>query len=276
MMRQPLSWSLHLAVRSLTRARATALIAMLTLGIGLAAAVALLGVIDSGARSLPVPDGERVVELELRNARAERITPPAPVADWVRGDGIADAGAVQSYAATLTHERALAQRCYGAAMHASVLRLLRVQPALGRIPTDDAADESAIVIGWDVWQQMAGDRALLGTRMDVDGRPHTIAGVMPDGFGFPENHSFWTVLPAHESGEVVARIADGTDVSAAAAAVQMRAAAFLRQTGPTDGPPRVTAQRWTRSRDNGGEELALAALGTLVLLLLLVCCANVA
>jgi putative ABC transport system permease protein len=276
MARQPISWSLHLAVRSLMRARGTALIAMLTLGIGLAASVALLGVIDSGARSLPVPDGADIIELEVRNARAERITPPAPIADWTRGDGIEAAGAVQSYAATLTHERALAQRRYGAAMHTPVLRLLRVQPAAGRIPGDDPADESAIVLGWDVWQQMGGDRALLGTRIDVDGRPHTIVGVMPDGFGFPENHSFWTVLPAHESGEVVARIAHDATIGVATAAVQTRAAAFMQQDGQSDGPPRVTAQRWTRSRDNGGEEVALAALGTLVLLLLLVCCANVA
>jgi putative ABC transport system permease protein len=162
-------------------------------------------------------------------------------------------------------------------MHPSVLRLLRVQPAIGRLPTADAADEDAVVLGWDVWQSLGADNSLIGARVDVDGRAHTIAGVMPDGFGFPERQSFWTVLPAHESGEeVVARVAAGTSPDEVAAAAAARSSALATAQGRSDGPYSIVPERWTTSRDGGGEVVALAALGGLVFLLLLVCCANVA
>jgi hypothetical protein len=36
--------------------------------------------------------------------------------------------------------------------------------------------------------------ALSGRTLSVDGRPHTVIGVMPPKFAFPENHKAWIPL----------------------------------------------------------------------------------
>lgn len=267
--------TVRLAVRSLARARATSALAVLTLAIGLGAAVVLMGMIDAGVRPLPVPGGERVVELELRNARAERVDAPAPVHGWAVGQGVEEAGALRQLQATLVHRASGAFRLTGARMHPAVLRLLRVPPAIGRLPRDDAADADALVLAWTVWQEMGADEALLGTTIRVDGVMHTLVGVMPEGFGFPEKQSFWTVLPADSTGEIVVRVADGADVHTAATAAEARLNRVAASLGAVDLPYRIGAEPWTTSRDNGGEGPLFIGLAVLVALLLAVCAANV-
>lgn len=275
-MQQAFTYAFRLAVRGLVRSRGTTLVAMLTLGVGLAAAVTVLGFVDAGARALPVPRGNDIVSLELRDGRARRIPAPAPVDQWAPAADVLGAGAVQPVTGTLRHPRFVPRRAFGAAMHATVLPLLEVAPAVGRIPTEDPEDAETVVLGWELYQEFGGDAGVLGEQVTLDDVALTIIGVMPEGFGFPENHGFWTVLPRHETGEIVARLAPGTTREAAAAGLAARLDAFAAGTGLESGPHRVVARRWTTSRDgDGAETVVFAGLGILVLMLLLVCCANV-
>jgi len=268
---------LRLAALGLARARGTALTAVLTMGVGLSAAVVVLGVLDAAVRPLPVPGGEDVVQVRLLDARARPATAPAvPVASWAAGPGILSAGAVRPFDVRLTHASAPALRASGAAMSPSVLPLLGVAPALGRIPGEGPSDRPAVVLGWDVWEAMGGDPALLGTRLDLDDAPHTIVGVMPEGFGFPEKQSLWTLLPQDDAeGELVARLARGSGMDEAARALETRLSAVPTPEG-VEGPYRVQLRSWTSSRGEGGEAAMFAGLSTLVALLLVVCAANVA
>lgn len=269
--------TLRLAARGLIRVPGTALTAVLTLGIGLTAAVVILGIHNAATRPLPVPEGAQVVQVRLFDASARPTAyPPGRVDAWAVGPGVQDAGGVRIVAVRLRHAEAPAMNASGAAMDPSVFRLLRVAPALGRVPTEDPADAAAVVLGWSVWQELGADPALLGTRIDVDGRPHTIIGVMPDGFGFPERQSFWTVLPPGEApGEVVARLAPGVEPAAAARAMEAR----LREAAVSAGaaaPERVQLRLWTSSRGDGDEAAVFGGLAAVVALLLIVCSANVA
>jgi hypothetical protein len=52
-----------------------------------------------------------------------------------------------------------------------------------------------VVIGYDVWQRrFAGARDIIGRELRLDHAPHTIVGVMPDGFQFPMNFRYWVPL----------------------------------------------------------------------------------
>ena len=52
-----------------------------------------------------------------------------------------------------------------------------------------------VVIGADVWQsRFGGDAAVLGRELRLGNVVHTIVGVMPEGYGFPVNHSYWIPL----------------------------------------------------------------------------------
>ena len=85
-------------------------------------------------------------------------------------------------------------------MSAAGFSVARVQPLMGRYLVEDDEREGALsvaVIGADVWRnRFAGDPAILGRTIELGATPHTIVGVMPEGFAFPVNHDFWTPLRA--------------------------------------------------------------------------------
>ncbi|MEX0893721.1 MAG: ABC transporter permease, partial [Gemmatimonadota bacterium] len=267
---------LRLAVRGLRRAPGTSLTAVLTMGVGLTAAVVVLGILHGSVRPLPVPQGEEIVSLELRDARARPLAlPPTPAADWAAGYGLDAVGGVRGTSATLVRPDVPALRRSGAAMEPAVFPLLGLRPALGRWPTAHADDAGALVLGWDVYEELGAEEGVIGTQVRLDGVPHTVVGVMPPDFGFPENQSYWTVLPPGEiPEEVVGRLAEGVGPAAAARALESRVAG-LQLTGDAAGPYRAVVEGWVGGRGEGGEAVAFGALAALVAFLVIICAANV-
>lgn len=121
-----------------------------------------------------------------------------------------------------------------AEMTASGLRVARVPPLLGRplLDSDEVAGAPrVVVIGYREWHQtFGGDPAVVGRQLRLDGTPHTVVGVMPEGFRLPVNHGYWTALVTATSLEpaegpqihVFGRLAPGVE----AAAVEAEASAI--------------------------------------------------
>jgi predicted permease len=98
-------------------------------------------------------------------------------------------------------------RVPGAIVSPSLFRLLRVQPAAGRLFTEDDAIDgagAAVVIGHALWRDLyAADPAAVGQMLFLNEKPHLVIGVAPRGFAFPDTDAaFW--LPER----VPARAAD--------------------------------------------------------------------
>ena len=78
---------------------------------------------------------------------------------------------------------------------ASAFSVARVVPALGRylLPDDERpAAPEAIVIGHAEWVRRFGsDPGIVGRALQLGRTTYTVVGVMPEGFAFPINHSFW-------------------------------------------------------------------------------------
>jgi predicted permease len=246
------------------------------MGVGLTGAVVILGILHGSTRPLPVPRGQEIVSVALLDARARPVAfPPGPVAGWATGAGLEAVAGLQPTAATMVLPEVPAIRAYGAAMEPDAFPLLGVRPALGRWPTLAPDDAEALVLGWDTYQALGGTSSILGTEVRLDGVPHTVVAIMPPGFGFPENHGYWTVLPAAATPqEVVGRLAAGVGPRAAALALETRMAArqSLRAAG---GPYRVRVASWVGGRGEGGEAVAFGALAGLVAFLVIICAANV-
>jgi macrolide transport system ATP-binding/permease protein len=95
------------------------------------------------------------------------------------------------------------ERVRTAAVTGEYFSLLGLRPALGRTiaPADTAASAPPVaVIGNDVWRRaFAGDPAVVGSGVLLDGRPFTIVGVAPAGFhGLELGRAFdvWTPYSA--------------------------------------------------------------------------------
>ncbi len=85
-----------------------------------------------------------------------------------------------------------AEQLRGLHVSASLFDVLGVKPAIGRAFT--AADDTpgapnAVVLSHRIWtRNFGGDSAVLGRSILLNGVPHTVIGVMPEGFHFPP---FW-------------------------------------------------------------------------------------
>ena len=117
-----------------------------------------------------------------------------------------------------------------AEMTASGFRVARVPPLLGRPLLDSDEVEGAapvVVIGYREWhERFAADPSVVGSQVRLDGIPHTVVGVMPEGFRLPVNHGVWTPMATGtpvagpEGGariHVFGRLAPGVEAAAAEA-----------------------------------------------------------
>src|SRR6185503_14782183 len=85
-----------------------------------------------------------------------------------------------------------------AAISAATFRVVQERPVLGRplVEADEKIDAPWVVlIGHDVWQsRFESDPNVIGKELRLGNVPHTIVGVMPEGFRFPLAHGFWVPL----------------------------------------------------------------------------------
>ena len=156
---------------------------------------------------LPLPDGDRIVEIEMRNPMIEgderRLA--HDFMTWRREvRTVVDLGAYRSIERNLVVGTAPPVSLMVAETTASAFRLARVPPLLGRplIEADEQPGAPPVaVIGHGVWQQQFGGRTdVVGQTVHVGTLPSTIVGVMPEGFAFPVNHRLWVPLPLRASG----------------------------------------------------------------------------
>ncbi len=80
------------------------------------------------------------------------------------------------------------ERLEGARLSPGMLKLLGIQPAIGRGFTRDDAEpgrDQVVILGYELWQrQFEGRRDVIGKAIQLDGAPYTIIGVMPRHFYF--------------------------------------------------------------------------------------------
>ncbi len=179
-------------IRMLVRNPGFAMVAILTLGLGIGANTAVFSVINSVLlRPLPLPDSRRIAVVFRKNVHAERswaVSYP-DLQDWQRQSQVFEAISAFAPSSVNLTGRDQPTRVRGGFVSANFFRVLGVQPDLGRgfQPGDDEAGAAhVIVINYSVWQGLlGGDPHILGKPLTLNGEVFTIVGVMPQGFRFP-------------------------------------------------------------------------------------------
>lgn len=122
---------------------------------------------------------------------------------------------------TLTSADAPARLVPGVSASAELFGVLGTSPVMGPgfRPGDDAQGaEPVAVISHDLWRELGGDPAIVGKQIELGGVPRTVAGVMPEGFWFPNpTVRVWlaeSLSPTSRSGRytLVGRMPPGTTV----------------------------------------------------------------
>jgi putative ABC transport system permease protein len=179
---------LHYGLRMLAKRPGLAVIAVLTLALGLGATTAIFGAVNPILfESLPYPHADRLAVIQEVNT-----------------DGSTHAGTFGMYRGILERNHsfdALAvikpwqptmtgvdepERFDGQRVSASYFRVLGVSPSLGRdfqASDDQRGGPKVVIISDALWhRRFGGDAAIIGRQVTLDDNSYTVIGVLPDGF----------------------------------------------------------------------------------------------
>lgn len=187
---------LTFALRQAMRNSGLSLTIVLTLALGIGATVAIFSVVNAVLlRPLPYAEPERLARIYTEfptfpNGGLRRFS--ASTSEYF--DLRRDTQSWQSIDAWSTRGANLVpvaepMRVTSAFISGGLLGTLGVAPALGRLitPEDDTPGAALVaVISDGLWRRaFNGDRAVLGRDLLLNGRKHTVIGVMPGEFRFP-------------------------------------------------------------------------------------------
>ena len=103
--------------------------------------------------------------------------------------------AAQSFRSLTLTEREEPVRLQGGTTSWNLFPLLGVRPIIGRTfreEEDQPGAPGAVLLGYDAWvQHFSADSSIVGRVIQVNAKPHTVVGVMPRRFKFPENAELW-------------------------------------------------------------------------------------
>ena len=278
-----LALAIRLAMRGLVRDPGTSLAACGILALGLASAATFFAILNGLDRPLPVPEGDRIVRVDvvqpMQDGRAVTVT-GADLLAWRGTPALAGIGGSRIFPATVRDPGRIVVRLQVAAITPTALDLLAVPPVAGRFP-DGAEAEGAILMQASLFEELFGEEVEgLGRIIEVDGVPGVVSAVLPDDFGFPLNHGLWVVerTASHLTTryDPVGRLADGSSAESAAQQMQARWASRDPQRSPNDVSGVVRVRDYTKGRGESGELVLFAGLVLIGMSLLLIACANAA
>jgi predicted permease len=189
---EELSRDFQYGFRQLRRSPGFAILATLTLAIGIGANTAIFSVVDFILfRPLPYeePDRLALVWTRLDNAGIPRngVSPPE-LMDLFGHDAFESLSAFYDSSASLTTtERP--ERVATVFVSTGLFSMLRAEPAIGRgfLPQEgEPGRDRVAVLSHGLWRRRFGGRPdVVGTEMRLDGERHSIVGIMPERFRSP-------------------------------------------------------------------------------------------
>lgn len=308
---QSFLFDLQHTLRALRNSPGFAAIAIVTLGLGMAANATVFSVINGLLlRPLPVPHAEQIVVLAMQQPGMpgfQRFSYPDFQDLRAQAEGFSDIVGYHPTLVGLTADNK-GDHCVLSRVTGNFFSALGIQPAVGRLflPTEGQTPgaDPILVLGYSYWQKhFGGDPGVVGKQVTVNGNSLTIVGVAPKGFhglyaivdmdGYvPLSASIATKGVAEDGvgetwtnrGErilnLVGRLKSGTSVSQVQAPLSVVAQRIAEQHPETHKGITIQAYLERLARPEPDPEGTLpavaAAFSVLAALVLLVACFNIA
>ena len=291
---------LRTALVSMRRAPGFAATAVITLALGVGATTAVFSVVHGVLlRPLPYAAPDRLVRLWEEypggvSPAGNRWLSRSTYAVWRENARTLDALGGHALVESPLVLGGEVVKEFGARISPAVLATLGAAPALGRLLAEDDDREGApavVIVSDRLWRERYGSSAgVLGASLVIDGTAHTIVGVAPRTFEFPDPRvRFWvpyvipksptaptgaaafTALARLKPGVTLAQVeAEGTAIARAAPKHRLTEFFFGK------GGPVVVHARPLVDDMTAAARPALSILAVAVALVLLIACANVA
>ena len=234
---------LRYAARSLRRAPGFAIVAIVTLALGIGANTAMFSVLNAYLfRPLPYPQPEQLVQVFRTSIYSDSW--PHSAANFIdfrgRNEVFTEMVTFNGSSPVLIRDGQPAERLQGLLVSGNFFAALGVPPALGRVFSDEEDQPGAdnvIVLSDRVWRNRFGaDPSQVGRTLQIDGQSVQVIGVMPAEFEHPilwNSVDFWRPIafsPEQRGNRgnnylrAFARLKPGVDIDSAQQSMQTLAA----------------------------------------------------
>ncbi len=186
-----------LGLRLLARSPGFAVVAILTLALGIGANTAIYSVLDAVLlRPLPYPEPDRVMMVsEVRADGGANSVSGGAFLDWREHQTTFDALTLTS-PVSYNLRGDVPERLNGVEVSHEFLKVLGIPPLLGRgfLPDEDrpGGHTNVVMITEDLWRSRFGaDAGIVGRTMMLDEVPRTVIGVLPRGAWMVKDYTFF-------------------------------------------------------------------------------------
>jgi predicted permease len=173
------------ASRMLRKSPSFSAVAVLSLAVGVGANTAMFSIVDGVLlHPLPFDEPDRLVSIYGTNASGTNNSISyLNFLDWQRATQSLDSLAAWRGSSFVLTDNDEPEVLSGQMVSASFFAALRVPPLIGRVfrgEDDQLGAAPVVILGEGFWKRhFAADPSVVGTRMMLNGRPHTVLGVMP-------------------------------------------------------------------------------------------------
>jgi putative ABC transport system permease protein len=288
-------------LRTFVKSPGFAVVAILTFALGIGANAAIFSVVNAVLlRPLPFENPDQL--MALWHAPPQETFPgihkfalsPANFLDWRTQSRMFEGMSAYGFGRYTITGTGRPETIRMVAATRGFFSILRAQPLLGRTFADDEDSpgrEHVVVLGYGLWRsRYAGDPAIVGENIELNGQSFAVIGVMPPDFEFPPSgdpafrSQMWkplawsdrerAVRDDHNFG-VIARLKDGVTLKQGQAELDA-ISSRLAQQYPKDDKGWGTLVVPMREELVGDARPALLILLGSVAFVLLIACANVA
>jgi putative ABC transport system permease protein len=192
---------LRFGARMLLKNPGFSLIAVITLGLGIGVNTAIFSVVDAVLlKPLPYPESEQLMmvygEFPALKTNQMQLSLPEYIDFQQQTHSFAASAVFDNGSANLAPlDGGEPERVERAMVTPEMFAVLRIRPLLGRAFAPEEAQQGrddVILLSHGLWlRRYAGRADAVGQKLMIDGRSHTIIGVMPPGFDFPPKAEIW-------------------------------------------------------------------------------------
>lgn len=264
-----------------------------TLALGLGANAAIFNLIDRLVlRPYPLDDPDSVVLLTETAPNLEfrkEAVSPANFYDWRAEAHTLDFLSAYAWWDANLVDRGDPERLPGFRITSGFFEALSVRPVLGRtfVRDDETFGRHHVAIISDaLWKRRFGaDPSVIGRSVILDGEPHTIIGVMPPRFAFPDGSQIWAPVsfdpksaPSRTARYFtpIGRIKQGLTLEAVQSEMSVLAARLTREYPDANRDHGVRVYTLTRGMLDEGTGPLLSLWQASAMIVLLIACANIA
>lgn len=215
------------ALRVIKRKLGFSVLCVLVIALGYTVTIPLYSMVKNFAyASLPFPDSDRLIIVSqintVRNGEMTTSSFDQYQINSIKKNTRTLETLSAFYESSMTlSDGEYAERFFGGHITADTLSFAATNPLLGRLiqPSDEAVGaEPVVLLSYTVWQNYyAADPLVVGRTSRVNQEPHTIIGVMPRGFNYPQSAEIWLPLSIDSAAQpgagpgmsIVAKLAEG-------------------------------------------------------------------